>query len=129
MRVLIGAMLVYVVASTPVSAEEKSLDERLRERQQEREKAKEVFFCTDTNVAGLVWDKKNPQGDGRVQKFNGFRYTMRINSKTARLMTITAGGRAGREVSLQRRFKPASCNPPKEDKNAGAKESGSNPER
>ena len=28
------------------------------------------YYCADAKAAGIIWDEKNPLGDGRVTRFN-----------------------------------------------------------
>ena len=62
--------------------------------------AEEVYYCTDAKVAGIAWDEKDPQGDGRVTSFTADRHTMKVVSKTRRRMIRTTGDTAGRTLEL-----------------------------
>jgi hypothetical protein len=63
-----------------------------------------VYYCTDAKGAGLAWDK-NPQGDGRVVRFDPDRYIMKVISKERRDVTRTVGDSKGRTS-------PLTCNSP-----------------
>jgi len=53
------------------------------------------YYCTDAKAAGIKWDEKNPDGDGRVTDFLENRFTMKVISKMQRDITPTTGDTKG----------------------------------
>ncbi len=60
--------------------------------------AQEVYHCTDSKTAGIVWDERNPQGDGRVKSFDEDRFVLKVISETRRDITPTTGEPENRTV-------------------------------
>jgi hypothetical protein len=58
------------------------------------------YRCTDAKTVGIGWDKKKPQGNGRIRAFRGKRYIMKFISETKREVTAIVGDTAGLPVHL-----------------------------
>jgi hypothetical protein len=54
--------------------------------------AEEVLYCVDTDVVGFKWDKA---GKARATSFSEGRYTVKVLSGTARILTQMVGDIAG----------------------------------
>ena len=62
--------------------------------------AENVYYCTDAESAGIVWDKKSSDGDSALSPFNGQGYVMKVISKKRRNVTITTGELKGHTKHL-----------------------------